>query len=144
MSCRDTFGLFEANSFKFWTCSMCYYYLFPKNTELRPNWPSYSLISLNGTVFPQGMEVVPDIDNVTSLDLVCRTLSGDSCRRWTTCCEDAWKCCVKQQTNMGLSEGNDYCPHTWDGFACWDNTPSGHRVHTSCPEYVEHFNPSSK
>ncbi|XP_063840874.1 calcitonin gene-related peptide type 1 receptor-like isoform X2 [Scylla paramamosain] len=35
-----------------------------------------------------------------------------------------------------------YCPRTFDGWACWNDTPANSRVHAPCPDFIPGFNPS--
>ncbi|XP_050691570.1 calcitonin gene-related peptide type 1 receptor-like, partial [Eriocheir sinensis] len=35
-----------------------------------------------------------------------------------------------------------YCPRTFDGWSCWNDTPAGTRVYVACPEFVPGFHPS--
>lgn len=37
-----------------------------------------------------------------------------------------------------------YCPHTWDGFGCFQDTLAGHTASISCPTYIDHSDPSGK
>ena len=33
--------------------------------------------------------------------------------------------------------GSYYCPATWDGYSCWDDTRAGSTVHKNCAGYIE-------
>ncbi|XP_068217450.1 calcitonin gene-related peptide type 1 receptor-like isoform X1 [Palaemon carinicauda] len=35
-----------------------------------------------------------------------------------------------------------YCPRTFDGWSCWNDTPAGTRVYVPCPEFVTGFDPN--
>ncbi|XP_075741108.1 calcitonin gene-related peptide type 1 receptor isoform X1 [Rhipicephalus microplus] len=32
-----------------------------------------------------------------------------------------------------------FCPRTWDGWNCWDDTPAGHTAYAPCPQFVAGF-----
>ncbi|XP_064113384.1 calcitonin receptor-like isoform X2 [Macrobrachium nipponense] len=34
-----------------------------------------------------------------------------------------------------------YCPRTFDGWSCWNDTPAGHTAYVPCPEFVTGFDP---
>ncbi|XP_034839487.1 calcitonin gene-related peptide type 1 receptor-like [Maniola hyperantus] len=41
-----------------------------------------------------------------------------------------------------LNEETDvYCPRTFDGFACWDETPAGSTAFQKCPSFIVGFDP---
>ena len=94
--CRDSFGYFNASIFQLWTCSMCYYYLFPESTHLQPNWDKndpllVGINSYNNTT--TDINIVPNISNPTNALNVCNFLDRLNCDRWKGCCQSAVKCC---------------------------------------------------
>ncbi|KAK8744440.1 hypothetical protein OTU49_000802, partial [Cherax quadricarinatus] len=34
-----------------------------------------------------------------------------------------------------------YCPRTFDGWSCWNDTPAGTRAYVQCPDFVIGFDP---
>ncbi|XP_077554447.1 calcitonin gene-related peptide type 1 receptor-like [Haemaphysalis longicornis] len=55
---------------------------------------------------------------------------------------DHFKDCLDRVLLRPLPElgGNEsMCPRTWDGWNCWDDTPSGHTVYAPCPQFVAGF-----
>ncbi|XP_042204022.1 calcitonin gene-related peptide type 1 receptor-like isoform X2 [Homarus americanus] len=34
-----------------------------------------------------------------------------------------------------------YCPRTFDGWSCWNDTPAGTRAHVQCPSFIHGFDP---
>ncbi|XP_050418451.1 calcitonin receptor [Patella vulgata] len=138
--CRDRVGLFNVAFYKLWTCAMCYSYLFRNEMELQSN-GNIGLVSVNGTVFPPGTTLYPHIDNQTGMDMVCETLDSYDCYRWTSCCENAMSCCDRQRSTANYSGPGKYCPRTWDGFGCFDDTPASDVSYIKCPEYIDQANP---
>lgn len=141
MECRDRIGLFPEEVFKLWTCSMCYSYLFPDAVPLTPNGSKNfpKLDAWNGSA-----SYTPDIENSTSKDLICATLSSDDCRRWSSCCIAALMCCQRQISITFYDPPGHYCPPTWDGFSCFEATRAGTKAIISCPSYIDQAVPSGK
>ncbi|CAH1788340.1 unnamed protein product [Owenia fusiformis] len=144
--CRDRRGSLPQVHYNLWTCSQCYAFLFapdgsPKELE------SYglNLRSRNTTynVFPIGTLLIPDITNSTNRDQVCSTLKTDECTRWTDCCMAAIRCCDRQRSMPPMPNTGKYCPRTWDGFGCWDDTKPGVYVTQPCPTFIEHAFPTA-
>ena len=143
-TCRFWDGHTDRQSYRLVTCGHCYKYLFPENTELVP-YGTY-LVSINGTVFPHGTFVKPDISNATLTKRICETLESQaSCNQWLECCEAAQFCCSEQLNDASAvvvdAESRD-CPSTWDGFACWGRVKAGTSAKRSCPSYVPHAIPT--
>lgn len=73
----------------------------------------------------------------------CMMLSESECNSWKSCRQNGEKCCklqkekeaIEMEQNETLSERN-HCDHNWDGFSCWERTPSGESVVRKCPAYV--------
>ncbi|XP_064456222.1 calcitonin gene-related peptide type 1 receptor-like isoform X2 [Ornithodoros turicata] len=36
-------------------------------------------------------------------------------------------------------DNGSYCPRTWDGWSCWDDTPAGSTTYAPCPRFVAGF-----
>ena len=145
--CRDRYGSFPAVIFKLFSCSMCYSYLFHIDASLEPDKEKpWNLVPMNGTLkYHENFTVLADITNLTARALVCQDLSDDDCDRWSECCVAATACCDRQvsQPVLNVTEGL-YCPRTWDGYACVDDTPASTRTYISCPGYVDHASTSGK
>lgn len=145
MLCRDRFNLHEFSYYKQWSCLMCYWYLFQDkvhNSEFlrygeESTWNG-TLVQLDGQP-PQMPKTVPA--NFT-VETVCQTLSSDECERWQSCCSAAVDCCEKHPHPGSGSQ--DYCPGTWDGYACWDPAPTGMRIYQYCPTFIQHVYPTGK
>lgn len=105
LACRDRFGVFNATFFKLWTCSMCYTYLFhdssPAFITIPPN--GHQLVALPSSPHPPGLTVQADVDDPVVVDLVCATLGGAGCNRWTSCCRAAQQCCEEQAKQSSSS-----------------------------------------
>lgn len=143
--CRDRFLDLPAALFRLFSCSMCYKYLFYVDNELTPhtNQP-WTLIPIPGSnVYSQNVSVIADVMNMTSVDFVCNSLTDDDCKRWTDCCSAAISCCQKQLSTpkRNVSTGA-FCPRTWDGYGCFEDTMPSTRAYVSCPGYVEHASTS--
>ncbi|XP_048247585.1 calcitonin receptor-like [Haliotis rufescens] len=140
MECRDRIGLFPEEVFKLWTCSMCYSYLFPDAVPLTPNGSKNfpKLDTWNGSA-----SYTPNIENSTSKDLICATLSNDDCRRWSSCCIAALMCCQRQISITFYDPPGHYCPPTWDGFSCFEATRAGTKAIISCPSYIDQAVPTA-
>lgn len=37
-----------------------------------------------------------------------------------------------------------FCPGTWDGWLCWDDTLAGQSARAPCPEFKTGFDPARK
>ncbi|XP_013418736.1 calcitonin gene-related peptide type 1 receptor isoform X2 [Lingula anatina] len=44
--------------------------------------------------------------------------------------------CATTVLNKPYPTDGLYCYRTWDGWACWDDTPAGTTVYSPCPQYV--------
>ena len=144
--CRDRNGFWEPEVFRLLTCASCYDYLF---------WDLGRLVALGGWLRPVNATspLLPaDVNNATLRDVICQTLDDDGCFRWEQCCHAAEDCCTRQR-RLGPWEETSYnkshvttgaCPRTWDGYACWDDTPAGTSVFVSCPGFIPHALPGGK
>ena len=148
VTCRDRTGHWDLESFRLVTCSTCYGYLFPSGKQLRPyqRW----LISSNDSTFPHMTIFLPDVHNASSRNDVCKTLNFDECVRWEECCSAAEQCCKAQlgarhhaAREMARDEA-PYCPQTWDGYACWGDTPASSTLSTSCPGFIDYAVPTGQ
>ncbi|XP_048247536.1 calcitonin gene-related peptide type 1 receptor-like isoform X1 [Haliotis rufescens] len=140
-SCRDRYGVLPLPTFKVWSCTMCFSYLFRDQFELRANLPKPELVAVNGSRYQSGTTFLPDIENNTVVDVICGALNAEDCERWTSCCHAALKCCHRQNRLPPPDPQGQYCPRTWDGFGCFDDTPAGQKTNIKCPAYIEHSNP---
>ena len=164
--CRDSFGYFNASIFQLWTCSMCYYYVFPESTHLQPNWDKndpllVGINSYNNTT--TDINIVPNINNPTNALNVCNFLDRLNCDRWKGCCQSAVKCCQQQlltsytferrcrkrgnritydtscpDTWSGRYTSDVKCPKTWDGFGWVEQTDAGTSKAIKCPDFIEY------
>ncbi|ESO87997.1 hypothetical protein LOTGIDRAFT_234777 [Lottia gigantea] len=140
--CRNWEGVYQVDAFNIISCTMCYFYLFQNSKELKkPQFVNNNLVAYNGTVFPDHTFLYPNINNKTIVNLICRTLDEYDCHRWTSCCINAQKCCSRQLSTGNYTGSGRYCPRTWDGFGCFDDTLAGDETVIKCPEYIEHGNP---
>lgn len=163
--CRDRYGLLDPVHFRRRACVMCHHFLFAdrpltlvavppmlhfataRRQHQHQTNDSSSFSSSSGGSPPAGDILVPDPQNATSLDEVCRTLpSADDCARWRHCCTDGAKCCERQlRTDAGkMADDISHCPSTWDGYTCWDRTPSVTNAFNSCPVFMPFAIPTRK
>ena len=146
--CRYWDGYADVRTYTLTTCAYCYKYLFHEGTELVPC--GTYLVSINGTVFSHMTFLQPDITNTSAVVQICKTLSTEtSCNQWLDCCNAAEMCCRTQledasSADIGREKTRDYCPITWDGFACWQRTEAGSSIQQSCPGYIPHAMPSGE
>ena len=140
--CRDTYGYFNTTIFQYWTCSLCFHYLFQAKRYLKPNWNREKprLVKYFNNVTHQ--ELIPDFWVKENVDLVCKHLQNSDCDRWIRCCKSAVKCCLSQQRHEKSVSRNETdrqtCPETWDGFGCFTETYSNSVAQLPCPDYIEH------
>ncbi|XP_026553033.1 calcitonin gene-related peptide type 1 receptor-like [Pseudonaja textilis] len=53
--------------------------------------------------------------------------------------------CYQKIIHVPVHENTgSYCNRTWDGWLCWDDTPSGKTVTQNCPPYFQDFNIQEK
>ncbi|XP_052811143.1 calcitonin gene-related peptide type 1 receptor-like [Mya arenaria] len=127
--CRSKLGVFPENVFNIHACGWCYYYLFPGLTYT-PH-PSFNSLALKTNM---SYTVQPDINNNTSINTICATLSSDECERWLLCCKASRDCCTRQ---LKSRDSNNTCPPTWDGYGCWDASAPGVTSQMSCPTFLQ-------
>lgn len=137
-----------ATMFQVFTCSMCYRYLFHFESQLSPSpkEPWKLVPSQSGMEnYSANFSVSADVTNKTSRDLVCNSLTDEDCSRWMDCCYAAIACC-RRQLSTPLRNVNDghFCPRTWDGYGCFDDTKPSSRAYLQCPSYVEHASTSGE
>lgn len=144
MFCRNRGIHLPQQYFDLFSCSRCYSYLFPKDQNLRS--VGISLKAQNGSLFDPETVIFPDVNNSTLVHKICTFISSENCKRWTDCCHSAIKCCKRQLSQLPYSSNDtaDYCPRTWDGYECFDDTPSGSDVTVTCPSYVENVKEGGK
>ncbi|CAL1527689.1 unnamed protein product [Lymnaea stagnalis] len=136
VKCRSKFGNFVPEEFKFHACSRCYFYITQsRDVHFHPSLP-YLVVLNNQTVYPQWTILIPDADNSTLADRVCKTTSPDMCVRWKKCCEDATQCCERHMSSPPQENGT--CPRTWDGYGCWDDTKAASTAYISCPVFLQY------
>lgn len=141
--CRERSDIRPFDEFALHSCASCYSYLFPINKELRAY--NQHLVSLNGTRFPHMTFIKADYHNESLKNAICSTLNSDECHRWQSCCEEAEECCKKKgypHPEYDSLHFKDTCPRTWDGYGCWDDTPSATTVSIHCPLFIPHVMPS--
>lgn len=139
--CRDRYFEVPVALYRLLTCSMCYNYLFYSGGVLQPhpNQP-WTLVSVPGnTLYSSNFTVIADVSNETSVNHICFSLSKMDCNRWRECCYAASRCCERQLSTPKRNDSESkFCPRTWDGFGCFDDTQSDTRTFVDCPNYVEH------
>ena len=87
-----------------------------------------------------------DFHNKTARNFICQfgELDEEGCDRWIKCCQEAENCCQRQlavtasMTTTHQSTYSHYCPKTWDGYSCWNDTPAGTTVTQPCPGFLEY------
>ncbi len=147
-TCNDRYGSVALDVFKHRSGTLCYgsmhqqtKILFPMGENIDALGPRPGSETDSDSEFTS--PIYPDIQNQTITDMICRTLSEDNCERWKSCCHDALECCERQlDTTSPVIDG--YCPRQWDGWTCWEDTPSNTDVFQSCPAYIEGFDPGRK
>ncbi|XP_046875830.1 calcitonin gene-related peptide type 1 receptor isoform X2 [Hypomesus transpacificus] len=55
-----------------------------------------------------------------------------------------YKCFEKMHRDQPYNRSGVYCNRTWDGWLCWDDTPSGTFTSQHCPNYFRDFDPTEK
>lgn len=143
--CRDRYFELPVTIFRLLTCSMCYKYLFYTGNELQPHSEQpWMLVPVNGSKFySQNFSVIANVTNITSVGQVCDSLTDKNCNRWKDCCHAAISCCERQlSTPKRIISDRAFCPRTWDGYGCFEDTEPGTRTYLSCPSYVELSSPT--
>ncbi|WAQ94797.1 hypothetical protein MAR_007268, partial [Mya arenaria] len=128
--CRSSLGVFPENDFNIHACGLCYNYMFPGLTYTLH--PSFNSLALKTNL---SYTVQPDINNTTSINSICATLSSDECERWLLCCKVSRECCTRQ---LKSRDANNTCPPTWDGYGCWDASAPGVTNQMSCPTFLQY------
>ncbi|XP_045169747.2 calcitonin gene-related peptide type 1 receptor-like [Mercenaria mercenaria] len=132
--CRDSFGLLNNSIFNVWTCSLCYIYLFPKE-KLKFNYDRTSPGLIDVDV--RSGYIRKDASDIKSTEYICDSLDEHECTRWKDCCRSAEQCC-QHQRDTPLPTKKKFCPRTWDGWGCFDDTDPGDTVKISCPSYIKY------
>ncbi|WAQ94799.1 CALRL-like protein, partial [Mya arenaria] len=127
--CRSKLGVFPENVFNIHACGWCYYFLFPEHAYTPHT--SFNSLALKTNL---SHTVQPDINNNTSINTICATLSSDECERWLLCCKVSRECCTRQ---LKSRDSNNTCPSTWDGYGCWDASAPGVTSQMSCPTFLQ-------
>lgn len=123
--------------FNLLTCSTCFQYLFPKNSELQSK--GIYLEATGYSKYKKGTKIIPDITNSSFVNSICKALETErDCDRWTACCHAAISCCQTQLNTPQLYNGTKFCPRIWDGYGCFGDTLPGVRELIQCPSYIEH------
>ncbi|XP_052811225.1 calcitonin gene-related peptide type 1 receptor-like [Mya arenaria] len=135
-TCQSKFGVFIKNDFNIHACGWCYYFLFPEHAY-SPHARFHSLALKTNVSYT----VQPDINNKSSINTICATLSRDECERWLLCCKVSRDCCTRQ---LQQRDNNDTltCPSTWDGYGCWDAAAPGVISQISCPTFLQYSVPT--
>ncbi|KAG8180156.1 hypothetical protein JTE90_002282, partial [Oedothorax gibbosus] len=56
--------------------------------------------------------------------------------KWKECCLAADKCCQRILSAPTLDTDANFCPRTWDGWQCWDDTPGGTTASDECQGHI--------
>ena len=145
--CRDRMFQLPVSVFNVYTCSMCYQFLFrePALTPQRTKPWMLQPSEAGRQKFPANFSVIADVNDATSTNSVCSTLSHTDCSQWTDCCKAAIDCCQRQLAtplrNLTSLTSDAFCPRTWDGFGCFEDALPSTRNYLSCPSYIEHGSP---
>ncbi|XP_071157715.1 calcitonin gene-related peptide type 1 receptor-like [Mytilus edulis] len=147
-NCRDRDGIIlPISEFEISTCAMCYFYLIKENPKLFPvkqcsasNSKTVCLMEKNKN---NNMNYChcPSINNASSLIYIDNSIGKEKLsKQWHQCCEDAANCCNAQTYSDDIDEmpedRDDACPHTWDGWMCWNKTLRKTSVHNQCPRFL--------
>ncbi|KAG8186923.1 hypothetical protein JTE90_000396 [Oedothorax gibbosus] len=117
------------------TCARCYIYLPPFAFVSRDRKLRYNLAS--GLLFDTGTNASFPADPGNTSHPLYDTFASDLfARKWIKCCEAALDCCVKMREDPPPDQGSLWCPRTWDGWQCWDDTPAGETASSPCQEHV--------
>lgn len=139
--CRTKYGSFAPAQFDMHACAWCYQFI-TQSLEMRVSPTLHSLVVVgNQSIYPQWTILVPDAENASLANRVCKTISRDTCSRWKSCCSAARSCCKRQLLLPPRQNGS--CPRTWDGYGCWDDTRPETAVYISCPSFLQ-FSSSSR
>ncbi|CAC5378917.1 CALCRL [Mytilus coruscus] len=147
-NCRDRDGIIlPISEFEISTCAMCYFYLIKENPKLFPvkrcsstNSKTVCLMEKNKN---NNMHYChcPSINNASSLIYIENSIGKKKLsKQWHQCCKDAANCCNEQTYSEDIDEmfevRGDTCPHTWDGWMCWNKTSKKTAVHNQCPRFL--------
>ena len=128
--CRVKGAIMDPDTFTRHSCAMCCYFLFPSHPELEYI-PPYFLAANNRSVL-----VSPHPANESTMQWVCHKIQdSDGCSRWRQCCEASVTCCEEQHDTPETEYDGGFCPRTWDGVSCFQDTISGTEVDVQCPSY---------
>ncbi len=131
--CRDSDGLWPRQLFAVRSCFFCYIYIYRNRSDASGK--------------PYVVQNIPQPHNQTWMDAACAdvALTGKDCDRWRDCCQAAERCCDRQLHLQGVAmETPGYCPKTWDGYDCWDDTPAATIVYSPCPAFIPYASTTSR
>ena len=123
--------------YKLLTCLICYNNLIHDKGELTTS--GLLLVPRNGSSIYNGTEAYyADVNDNDTVRNVCRGLRDHDCDRWKSCCTAAENCCTrhKSMSNTSSNPHSTFCPKTWDGFSCIDDTRNGTIASFDCPSYL--------
>lgn len=139
--CQSKFGFFHPDEFNLHACSWCYFFLYPDRIFKPYPHNHYLIRTMDHSNSSRYQMVAPDINNETSVSIVCSTLNSDECNRWKLCCSLSRTCC-RRQLQSTHEYVNSTCPMTWDGFSCWEEGVPGQNSHVSCPIFLPYAVPT--
>ncbi|GIY50840.1 calcitonin-related peptide type 1 receptor [Caerostris extrusa] len=56
--------------------------------------------------------------------------------KWKQCCLAAVQCCDLMLRTPPNGKEGPYCPRTWDGWQCWNDTPGGATAIDICEGHI--------
>nr|XP_042894938.1 calcitonin receptor [Parasteatoda tepidariorum] len=125
------------DQYKIDTCARCYHYM-PHNSfknKFRYRWQLLGL--LKDTVTNKSFEADP----FNASTAILESFSEESfIYKWRGCCVAAMECCERMVSMPTLVSDSTYCPRTWDGWQCWDDTPGGTTAVNVCAGHIYFLN----
>ncbi|XP_054720119.1 calcitonin gene-related peptide type 1 receptor-like [Uloborus diversus] len=114
-----------------YTCATCYHHmdnrLFENGTKLQ--------MKGKWLVDPKTNEIY-EASYTNSSSPIFKTFRTSKLKNlWISCCKAAVLCCEDMLKDPPAAEP-DLCPRTWDGWNCWNDTPSGITAESTCPSYI--------
>ncbi|CAL4070359.1 unnamed protein product, partial [Meganyctiphanes norvegica] len=95
------------------------------NRPLQEDGITFNIIHLsNGTQYLLADEENPD-------PVILSSLKPAGKQMWLDCCRAATACC-RTMTHQANRTGIGWCPRSWDGWQCWEDSPPSSTAYEHC------------
>ncbi|CAL1270000.1 unnamed protein product [Larinioides sclopetarius] len=120
------------DDFKADTCARCYHYM-PLFSFKR----KFKYLSWLSILRDPATNFTYEANPVNSSSELTASFAAESyVLKWRHCCLAAIECCDHMITTPPIQTDGPYCPRTWDGWQCWDDTPGGTTARDICQGHI--------